>query len=300
MPRARGHVRGGQALGVAAALLLAAACSRAPGPIHVISVRAADGVPAAPLREAGLDLAALESSAREGLAGAGFQLGEGSRPHRVRVDLLAVRFAAARPGAPARVEVTVELELSPAEDGPGTSARESGTGSATLAGPRPAEAWRSALGAAARRAADGLAQAAAASIRPVPQVIRDLELSDPHQRARAVQALADRRATEAVPALVKRLDDPDPEVAQLAVGALAQIRDPRAVGPLIELSRRGDADFTARLARIIGDVGGSEAEGYLLTLASGHPEPVVRTAAREALEELRGRAREGSPVAAGK
>lgn len=297
MRRAHGQVDGRLTLVAAAALLLVAACNRGPGPIHVVSVRAADGVPVAPLREAGLDLAALEASAREGLAAAGFQVGDGSRPHRVRVDLLAVRLAAARPDAPARVEVTVELELTPAEDGSGTSARESGTGSATLAGPRPAEAWRSALGAAARRAADGLAQAAADSTRPVAQVIRDLDRSDPRQRARAVQALADRRAREAVPALVKRLDDPDPEVAQLAVGALAQIRDPRAVGPLIELSRRGDAAFTARLARLIGDVGGSEAEGYLLTLASGHPEPVVRTAAREALEELRARTRDAGTVA---
>jgi hypothetical protein len=296
MASRRGQV-GCRTLAIASAVLLASACSRGPAPIHVTSVRAADGASAGPLREAGLDLDALEASAREGLAAAGFALGQGSRPHRVRVDLLAVRFAPAQAGVAARVEVTVELELVPAEEGPGTSARESGTGSATLAGPRPADAWRSALALAARRAADGLGQAAAASTRPVPQVIRDLDASDPRQRARAVQALADRRATEAVPALVKRLDDPDAEVAQLAVGALAQLRDPRAVGPLIELSGRGDAAFTARLARIIGDVGGREAEGYLLTLASGHPEPAVRTAAREALEDLRARAREAGPVA---
>lgn len=296
MPGARGQA-GRRTLALAAAALLASGCTRGPGPLHVTSVRAADGAAAGPLREAGLDLAALEGSARDGLVAAGFALGEGSRPHRVRVDLLAVRFAPARPGAAARVEVTVELELVPAEDGPGTSAREAGTGSAPLAGPRPADAWRSAMALAARRAADGLRQAAAAAIRPVPQVIRDLEASDPRQRARAVQALAERRATEAVPALVKRLDDPDADVAQLAVGALAQLRDPRAVGPLIELSGRGDAAFTARLARIIGDVGGSEAEGYLLTLSSGHPDPTVRAAAREALDELRARARDAGPVA---
>jgi hypothetical protein len=281
----------------AAALLLAGGCDRGAGPIHVTSVRAADGALAEPLREAGLDAGALEASAREALTAAGFRLGEGKRPHRARVDLVGVRFAPAQPGAAARVEVAVEIELSPAEDGAGTTARETGAGTAALAGPRPAEAWRAALAEASRRAANGLALAAAATTRPVEQVIRDLEADDARQRARAVQALADRRATVAVPALVRRLDDPDPEVSQLAVGALAQLRDPRAIGPLIELSGRGDAAFTARLARIIGDVGGPEAEGYLLTLASGHPEPIVRSAAREALDELHARAREAGPVA---
>ncbi len=296
MPTPRRHVSRLRALAAAAALLLGGACSRGPGPIHITSIRAGEGAQAEPLREAGLDAGALEISAREALGAAGFRLGEGKRPHRARVDLVGVRFAPAQPGAAARVEVAVELELSPEESGDGTTAREAGTGTATLSGPRPAEAWLAALGAASRQAADGLALAAAAATRPVDQVIRELEASEPRRRARAVQALADRRATEAVPALVRRLQDPDPEVSHLAVGALAQLRDPRAVGPLIELSGRGDAPFTARLARIIGDIGGSEAEGYLLTLASGHPEPGVRAAAREALDELRARA-EAGPVA---
>jgi HEAT repeat protein len=64
------------------------------------------------------------------------------------------------------------------------------------------------------------------------------------------------------------------------------------VPPLIELSRSGDPALTARVARIIGDIGGPEAEGYLLTLEAGHPDPRVRTAAREALEELAARARD--------
>lgn len=285
------------ALAAAAAVLLGAGCERGPGPIHVTSVRAGDGELAGPLREAGLDAGALEAAAREALTAAGFRLGDGKRPHRARVDLVGVRFAPAQPGAAARVEVAVEIELAPADDGAGASARETGTGNAALAGPRPAEAWRAALAAASRRAADGLALAAAAATKPVDQVIRDLEAEDPRQRARAVQALAERREGAAVPALIRRLDDPDQEVSHLAVGALAQLGDERAVGPLIEVSGRGDAAFTARLARIIGDVGGREAEGYLLTLASGHPEPAVRDAAREALEELRARARQAGPVA---
>jgi HEAT repeat protein len=83
------------------------------------------------------------------------------------------------------------------------------------------------------------------------------------------------------------------------VAALAQIGDERAVGPLIDLSRGSDAAVTARLARFIGDIGGAEAEGYLLTLASGHSDARVRDAARKALDDLGARAQEAA-LAAGK
>ncbi|GAO03286.1 HEAT repeat protein [Anaeromyxobacter sp. PSR-1] len=112
-----------------------------------------------------------------------------------------------------------------------------------------------------------------------------------------MRVAAERRAREAVPALVERLRDPEPEVAHLAVGALGQLRDPRAVGPLIDLSQRGDGGMALALVRIIGDIGGPEAEGYLLTLEAGHPEPRVRAAARDALAELRAREAEAGRVA---
>jgi HEAT repeat protein len=83
------------------------------------------------------------------------------------------------------------------------------------------------------------------------------------------------------------------------VGALAQIGDARAVGPLIDAAQRGDPGFTARVARVVGDIGGAEAEGYLLTLASGHPDARVRRAAREALEAMAAR-RKTPAVAAGR
>ena len=63
--------------------------------------------------------------------------------------------------------------------------------------------------------------------------------------------------------------------------------------PLIDYSRRNDdGAHTARFARIIGDIGGNEARGYLLTLESGHMDPRVRAAAREALQDLEQRERE--------
>jgi hypothetical protein len=56
--------------------------------------------------------------------------------------------------------------------------------------------------------------------------------------------------------------------------------------------------LTARLLRFVGDIGGPEAEGYLLTLASGHPDPQVRMAAQEALDDLASRARPASAAPA--
>lgn len=81
---------------------------------------------------------------------------------------------------------------------------------------------------------------------------------------------------------------------QRIVAALAQIGDERAVPALIELSGSDDPALAGRLVRYVGDIGGPEAEAYLLTLASGHPDRRIRTAAREALDEMRARANEAS------
>lgn len=282
---------------------LALACSSGPGGVHVISVRASSGILAEPLREAGVDEAVLDGAAREALRAAGFALGEGSRPHRAEVKVVAVRLAPPEtPGRAPRVEIAVEIGLSPTA-GPGAGgagAREIGTAFAPVAGGTPAEAWRAALGEASRLAAEGLALAFAAESKSPEKVIADLDSQDARVRDHAVRVLAERRSSAAVPALVARLHDDDPQVVQRAVGALAQIGDERAVGPLIELSRHGDAPQAARLARLIGDIGGTEAEGYLLTVESGHPDPRVRRAAREALGEMRARAERGPSLSARK
>jgi hypothetical protein len=290
------------ALVLAVAILgaLTLACQRGAGPVHVVSVAVAEGAVAEPLREAGLDAAALEEAARVALVRAGFRLGDGGRPYRARVDVLAVRFAP-DPFAPgsARAELSVELTLTPAAPGEATSAREASTAAAPIAGRAPSDAWRTALAAGANEAARALALGFAAADKKTAQLIADLGSPDARQRDQAVRALAERGAREAVPALLERLRDPDPDVMHRAIGALAELHDPRAVGPLIDAAQRGDAAFTARVARVLGDLGGPEAEGYLLTLASGHEDPAVRRAAREAAEALRARANTPA-VAAGR
>jgi HEAT repeat protein len=267
-----------------AALALGAGCGR--GRVQVESVRVSQGALAGPLREAGLDGPALEEAARDALARAGFRVqADGKGAYRARMDVLAVRVVPT--GGQARAEVAIALELSPLRQGDPMVA-ETAVGEAPLGG-SPAEAWLRAVDAAAAAAAKGLAVAFAERRKGDAQLVEDLASRDGRVREHAVRTLGERGTRTAVPALVGRLQDEDPDVVQAAVGALAQIGDPRAVKPLIDLARRAEAPRTARLARIIGDIGGPEAEGYLLALESGHPDGRVRGAAREALSEMAAR-----------
>ncbi len=267
-------------------LAAALACSRGARSIHVTSISVSNGA-AESLHEAGLDEGAIEGSAREALRGAGFQVGRGSNAHRARVDVPSVRLAPpAAAGGSARVEITMEIELAPEEPGKAVPVRETGTASAALLGSDPRGAWLAASADASRRAAEGLAIAFEEEAKAVDALVADLGSKDSRVRDHAIRVLADRKSTVAVPALIARLRDDDPRIAHRAIGALAQIGDERAVAPLIDVSRNGDSVLAGRIARIIGDIGGAEAEGYLLTIASGHPDPRVRRAAREALADM--------------
>ncbi len=284
---------------VAAGLVaLASACSVRPEPIHVRSVRVAGESTSAALGETGLDRAAIEESVREALASAGFKMGEGSRPHAAGIDVTALRVVPGGAVGP-RVEVTVEVVLTPAEAGSAAPRREGATAAAPLStASSPREAWRRALAEAAQRAAEGLALGARAEGKGVDGLVSDLRAKDPRVREQAIRVLGDRRSRDAVPALLARLNEEDARVAHRIVGALAQIGDERAVPALIELSRGVDPGFTSRLVRYIGDIGGAEAEGYLLTLANGHPDPRVRRAAVEALDDLATRTQPAPATAA--
>ncbi|MFT3916024.1 MAG: HEAT repeat domain-containing protein [Anaeromyxobacteraceae bacterium] len=286
-------------LALSAALLAAGGggCTRGPKPVHVTSVRVAGGSVSDPLREAGLDGAALEALTLAALQGAGFRAGAGDRAYRARVDVLGVRLGAPERGAEGpRVEVAVEIALTPEEGKQGAVLRDTGSGVASVGAQGPGEAFRQAVAAAARDAAGGLALGIAAEAKPVEQVLADLASADPRVRDHAVRALAERRSPEAVPALVERLEDSDPDVVQRAVGALAQIGDRRAVAPLIDLAQRSEPEVALRMVRVIGDVGGAEAEGYLMTLESGASDRQVRRVAREALRDLRARG-DGTAIA---
>lgn len=280
---------------VASAALLLAACSRSPAPVHVASVRLAADAASQPLREAGVDEAALDGAARAALREAGFRLGDGTRPHRARVDVLEVRLRPARADGSPRAEVTIEIELAPSDPAGEGPRREAGTATVPLGGgASPREAFLAAVAQAARRAADGLALSFAEESKSAEELVADLSAGDERVREHAIRLLGDRRSRAAVPALVARLREEEPRLATRVVAALAQIGDERAVPALIDLARSADPAATARLVRFVGDIGGAEAQGYLLTLESGHPDRRVRGAAREALAEMQARADEAA------
>lgn len=125
-------------------------------------------------------------------------------------------------------------------------------------------------------------------------VVRDARLQDelhgeyePQVRAFIVERLGERRVKSAVEPLSRLLSEEKHEEVRLrAVGALVAIGDRRAVEPMIELTSRKDPAFVIPLIFALAQLGGATVEGYLVTVASGHPDESVRRAAADALGEL--------------
>ncbi len=122
---------------------------------------------------------------------------------------------------------------------------------------------------------------------PDGDLIGALKSTDDRLQLFAVQRLGERKTRAAVPALIALLDEKTkPELALRAIGALIAIGDPAAAEPMIELARNKDPQFVLQVVFALGSLGGPTAEGYLVTLASGHPVEAVRRGAEDALAEL--------------
>ena len=280
--------RGRSALRLALALTVAAlgaACQKPPPPsIAGVTIGAEL---AGAVTEVGLDGAAVEAITRAALAEAGFRFAAaGERGFVARVDVVALRVVALAGGRGLQAELAVEVELAPLREG-GSAHKETGRASEAVGAAGPSTALRQALVSAVGEAVRGLRVSVAAEVKSDQALIGDLGSSDSRVRGQAVQALGERGTKDGVPALIERLRDGDPKVAHRAVGALAQIKDPRAVPALIDLCRGGDPALTLRMARVVGDIGGRDAQGWLLVLEASHPDPRVREAAAEALDDLR-------------
>lgn len=274
---------------------LAGGCGR--GNPTVSDVQVVAGVHGDALRAAGLDAGELREAARAALGGAGFRVVDGGGDYRARVEVIS---AGASTLARGPYEIEVELQLHGLKAGPLRTIAEAGVGRVPRPAPgeREEPAWREAFSAAVAEASAGLRRALVAEGQPTEKLLRDLQAEDPRLREQAIRVLGERRSREAVPGLIARLRDPDLRLAERAAGALAQIGDDRAVGPIIDFTQRLDeGPYSPRYARIIGDIGGSEARGYLLTLESGQVDPRVREAAREALRDLEAREREQAALA---
>ncbi|HYD40984.1 MAG TPA: HEAT repeat domain-containing protein [Anaeromyxobacter sp.] len=274
---------------------VAGGCGR--GNPSVTEPQVAAGVHEEALRAGGLGAPELREAARAALRDAGFRVVRAGGDYRARVEVLSVDASGSDRGA---YEIEVELQLLGVNAGPLRSLADAGVGRAPRPAPgeREGQAWHEAFSAAVADASERLRRSLAAEGQPTEKLLRALEAEDPRLREEAIRVLGERRSREAVPGLIARLRDPDLRLAERAAGALAQIGDPRAVGPIIDFTQRLDeGPYTPRYARIIGDLGGSEARGYLLTLESGQVHPEVREAAREALRDLEAREREQAALA---
>jgi hypothetical protein len=271
-----------------ATLLLAcgaSGCRRTPPTLHVESIRVADTMLEA-AAESGVDGAAVESAARAALLEAGFRLEPGQPACRARVELVGLRLLTGEGGRGLRMEVRVELELASVDEKEPVR-REAGRGSEPVGQGGPPAAARRALVAALSEAARGLHVGLSADAKPFEALLADLDSSDVRVRDHAVQALGERRDARALPGLSRRLNDGDRLVVDHAIGALTQLKDRRAVPALIELTRGTDAAIALRLIPVVADLGGPDAEGWLLTIEQAHPDPRVRSAATDSLGELR-------------
>lgn len=110
----------------------------------------------------------------------------------------------------------------------------------------------------------------------------------------ATQRLAQLRHKEAVAPLLEQLHRSQSDsanhatqaLALQALGALVAIGDTSAVLSIIDFAQHKDEQLLLQLAYAVGALGGPVAQGWLVTLASGHPDEMVQRAAAEALAEM--------------
>jgi hypothetical protein len=104
----------------------------------------------------------------------------------------------------------------------------------------------------------------------------------------AVDRVRDEAIVEARAALVARLGREDLELDRRlrVVGAVVPIADVAVARALVASARGQPPAYVSALVFALSRVGGREAEAYLFTVASGHPDERLRASAREALDEL--------------
>ena len=155
----------------------------------------------------------------------------------------------------------------------------------------PNTSWSVLAEDAVRRAGQELERTMQLSRASPEEVVRALGSEDERVRARAAMIAGTRRIHEALPGLMARVRD-ESEVEQVvlrSIGALVAIGDPEAAHALIDAGRRKSSAYVAQIVFALGELGGREAEAYLFTVASGHPDPALRDAARQALDNLEAR-----------
>jgi HEAT repeat protein len=112
-----------------------------------------------------------------------------------------------------------------------------------------------------------------------------LAADDPATEAAALAALGDLGDARGATAVAERLDGSDREVRRVAAVSLRALASPTATGRLVRAL--GDPDWRVRLAavRTLGRIDAPEALPALREVREGDADPLVRRAARQALDE---------------
>ena len=293
-------VKGRKSSWIAAAFAVAAlfACKKGPAPLATVSVVRLSPAGITQHPWLGLGPAELEERGRQALqsTGAIAVRREGSPEQtsdwKAMLEITHVRTVPSETGeAGTRAEVGVLWTLQRG----GERVRGDAVGHHAFVPHDPrmrAEAFRHALDLALEDAARLVALQLGAARKSDEELIADLEHEDPAVRDLAIRVLTERKSTAAVRYLIERLDDEDRNVQLRAIGALVEIGDPSAVPALVDATSQRDASFVAQVAYALGEFGDENAEAFLFTASTGHPEPAVRRAAAEALENLRKRRQE--------
>ena len=83
------------------------------------------------------------------------------------------------------------------------------------------------------------------------------------------------------------------------MGALVEMKERAAIPALIDLVKDRETGFVQEVVFAIGEIGGTEAEAYLFTVAQGHDQPAVQAAAQQALDTLYAAHKLATPEARG-
>lgn len=158
----------------------------------------------------------------------------------------------------------------------------------------PDSSWDGLIASGVKKLMSRLGQAielSTASVQALSQAIRS---SDPYRRNLAVEFARTRKLPLLRMPLEKLLADKTlgPKELLKAASALAEFEDERSAPAIIDAVSRAP-EYSVPLLFLLSKVGGREAEGYLHTVKSGHPDLRVRQAAADALKSVRGKAPAG-------
>ena len=124
-------------------------------------------------------------------------------------------------------------------------------------------------------------------------IVAAIDDPDLVRASRAIEQARERRLAAAYAPLVAVVADPGPRTHLIApaIGALVALEDPRATTALIDATKNRPPIVVLPIIFAVAEIGGREAEAWLFTVGSGHPDREVRDAAKQALEELERRRR---------